>query len=155
VERVMGFCSEEEYEEFLRSVPKFEGMLIRSGIILVKYWFSVSDEQQEKRFQQRLERPTKRWKLSPMDLESRGRWDEFSKAKDDMFEVADTKESPWWVVNADNKKAARLNCIRHLLSLIPYVDLTPKPMVLPPRRKHSRYKRPPISEQRFVPEVYG
>ncbi len=155
VERVMGFCSEEEYQEFLRSCPELERMLIRSGIILIKYWFSVSDEQQEKRFQQRLQRPTKRWKLSPMDLESRGRWDEFSKAKDDMFAVTDTKQSPWYVVNADNKKAARLNCIHHLLSLIPYVDLTPKPMELPPRRKNSRYKRPPITEQTFVPEVYG
>lgn len=155
VERVMGFCTEEEYREFLRSCPELERMLIRSGIILIKYWFSVSDEQQEKRFQQRLERPTKRWKLSPMDLESRGRWDEFSKAKDDMFATTDTKNSPWYVVNADNKKAARLNCIHHLLSLIPYVDLTPKPMELAPRRKTSRYKRPPITDQTFVPEVYG
>lgn len=155
VERVMGFCTEEEYQEFLRSCPELERMLIRSGIILIKYWFSVSDEQQEKRFQQRLERPTKRWKLSPMDLESRGRWDEFSKAKDDMFATTDTKASPWYVVNADNKKAARLNCIHHMLSLIPYVDLTPKPMKLPPRRKTSRYKRPPITDQTFVPEVYG
>jgi len=155
VERVMGFCTDEEYQEFLRSCPELERMLIRSGIILIKYWFSVSDEQQEKRFQQRLERPAKRWKLSPMDLESRGRWDEFSKAKDDMFAVTDTKHSPWFVVNADNKKAARLNCIHHMLSLIPYVDLTPKPMKLPPRRKTSRYKRPPITDQTFVPEVFG
>jgi len=155
VEHVMGFCTDEEYQEFLRSCPELERMLIRSGIILIKYWFSVSDEQQEKRFQQRLERPTKRWKLSPMDLESRGRWDEFSKAKDDMFATTDTKHSPWYVVNADNKKAARLNCIHHMLSLIPYVDLTPKPMKLPTRRKTSRYKRPPITDQTFVPEVYG
>ena len=155
VERVMGFCTEEEYQEFLRSCPELERMLIRSGIMLIKYWFSVSDEQQETRFQQRLERPAKRWKLSPMDLESRGRWDEFSKAKDDMFATTDTKHSPWYVVNADNKKAARLNCIHHMLSLIPYVDLTPKPMKLAPRRKTSRYKRPPITDQTFVPEVYG
>ena len=155
VERVMGFCTDDEYEEFLRAVPEFEQMLIRSGIILVKYWFSVSDEQQEKRFQQRLERPTKRWKLSPMDLESRGRWDEFSKAKDDMFIATDKKKSPWYVVNADNKKAARLNCIHHLLSLIPYVDLTPPPPTLAPRRKTSRYKRTPIENQTFVPDVFG
>ncbi len=155
VEHVMGFCTGGEYREFLKSVPELERMLMRSGIILIKYWFSVSDEQQEKRFQQRLERPTKRWKLSPMDLESRDRWDEFSKAKDDMFAATDTKDSPWFVVNADNKKTARLNCIAHLLSRIPYIDLTPKPMKLKPRRKKSRYKRPPITEQTFVPEVYG
>ena len=155
VERVMNFCTKREYEEFLRSCPELERMLIGSGIILIKYWFSVSDDEQEKRFQQRLERPTKRWKLSPMDLESRDRWDEFSKAKDDMFEVTDTEDSPWYVVNADDKKSARLNCISHLLSMIPYIDLTPKPMKLKPRRKKSRYKRPPISEQRFVPEPYG
>ena len=155
VERVMGFCTDEEYEEFLRAAPVFERMLKRSGIIVLKYWFSVSDEQQEKRFQQRLERPTKRWKLSPMDLESRDRWDEFSKAKDEMFEATDTKRSPWFVVNADSKKLARLNCIAHLLSQIPYVDLTPKPIKLKPRRDKSRYKRPPIDKQNFVPEIYG
>ena len=155
VERVMGFCTDEEYCEFLRSAPEFERMLMRSGIILIKYWFSVSDEEQEKRFQQRLERPTKRWKLSPMDLESRDRWDEFSKAKDDMFDATDVKKSPWFVVNADSKKLARLNCISHLLSQIPYVDLTPEPVELEPRRKHSRYERPPIDKQTFVPEKYG
>ena len=155
VERVMGFCTKKEYAEFLRSCPELERMLIRSGIILIKYWFSVSDEEQEKRFQERLKRPTKRWKLSPMDLESRDRWDEFSRAKDDMFEVTDTEDSPWYVVNADDKKSARLHCIRHLLSMIPYVDLTPEPMKLKPRRKKSRYKRPPITEQRFVPEPYA
>ena len=155
VERVMGFCTDEEYDEFLRSAPDFERMLQRSGIILLKYWFSVSDEEQEKRFQQRLERPTKQWKLSPMDLESRDRWDEYSKAKDDMFEATDVKKSPWFVVNADSKKIARLNCIAHLLSQIPYVDLTPKPVKLEPRRVESRYERPSIDKQTFVPDLYG
>jgi polyphosphate kinase 2 len=154
VERVMGFCTDEEYQEFLRSCPEFERMLIRSGIILIKYWFSVSDEEQERRFQSRLDDPTKRWKLSPMDLESRTRWIEYSKAKDDMFKFTDTKQSPWYVVNADNKERARLNCIRHLLSKIPYEDLTPEPMVLPPRQKDKGYVRPPITDQTFIPEVY-
>ena len=154
VERVMGFCTEEEYQEFLRACPEFERMLIRSGIILIKYWFSVSDEEQERRFQSRLDDPTKRWKLSPMDLESRSRWIEYSKAKDEMFKFTDTKQSPWYVVNADNKERARLNCIRHLLSLIPYEDLTPETMVLPPRQKDKGYVRPPITDQTFVPEVY-
>jgi polyphosphate kinase len=154
VERVMGFCSESEYQEFLRSCPEFERMLIRSGITLIKYWFSVSDEEQERRFQSRLQDPTKRWKLSPMDLESRTRWVEYSKAKDEMFKFTDTKQAPWYVVNADNKERARLNCIRHLLSLIPYEDLTPEPMKLPPRQKDKGYVRPPITDQTFVPEEY-
>jgi polyphosphate kinase 2 len=154
VERVMGFCTEEEYQEFLRSVPEFERMLIRSGIVLVKYWFSVSDPEQERRFQARLEDPTKRWKLSPMDLESRARWVEYSEAKDAMFAYTDTKQSPWWVVNADDKKRARLNVIRHLLSLVPYRDLTPEPIVLPPRQADHGYVRPPMSDQSFIPEVY-
>jgi polyphosphate kinase len=154
VERVMGFCTEEEYQEFLRSCPEFERMLIRSGIILVKYWFSVSDEEQERRFQSRINDPTKRWKLSPMDLESRTRWIEYSKAKDEMFKFTDTKQSPWYVVNADNKERARLNCIRHLLSTVPYQDLTPEPIVLPPRQKDKGYVRPPITDQTFVPEIY-
>ena len=154
VERVMGFCTEEEYREFLRSVPEFERMLIRSGIILVKYWFSVSDEEQERRFQARIDDPTKRWKLSPMDLESRARWVEYSKAKDEMFAHTDIKQAPWYVVNADNKKRARLNCIRHLLSLIPYEDLTPQPIELPPRQGDIGYIRPPITDQTFVPEYY-
>jgi len=154
VERVMGFCSEEEYQEFLRACPEFERMLIRSGIILIKYWFSVSDEEQERRFQSRLDDPTKRWKLSPMDLESRSRWVEYSKAKDEMFKFTDTKQSPWYVVNADNKERARLNCIRHLLSKIPFEDLTPEPIVLPPRQKDQGYVRPPITDQTFVPEIY-
>ncbi len=154
VERVMGFCSEEEYREFLRSCPEFERMLIRSGIILIKYWFSVSDEEQERRFQSRISNPTKRWKLSPMDLESRARWVEYSKAKDEMFAHTDIKQAPWYVVNADDKECARLNCIHHLLSLIPYQDLTPEPITLPPRQKDTGYIRPPISDQTFVPEVY-
>jgi polyphosphate kinase len=154
VERVMGFCTEPEVEEFFRSCPQFEGMLIRSGTILVKYWFSVSDEEQERRFQRRLGDPTRRWKLSPMDLRSRERWLDYSKAKDDMFAHTDTRESPWWVVNADVKRHARLNCISHLLSMIPYEDLTPEPIKLPPRQDHGKYVRPPISDQTFVPEVY-
>jgi polyphosphate kinase 2 len=154
VERVMGFCTEEEVEEFFRSCPQFENMLIRSGIILIKYWFSVSDEEQERRFQRRLDDPTRRWKLSPMDLQSRERWLDYSKAKDDMFAHTDTKESPWWVVNADVKRHARLNCISHLLSMIPYEDLTPEPIELPPRRDHGKYVRPPITDQTFVPARY-
>jgi polyphosphate kinase 2 len=154
VERVMGFCTEQEVEEFFRSCPQFEGMLIRSGIILIKYWFSVSDEEQERRFQRRLGDPTRRWKLSPMDLKSRERWLDYSKAKDDMFAHTDTRESPWWVVNADVKRHARLNCISHLLSMIPYEDLTPEPIELPPRQDRGKYVRPPITDQSFVPEVY-
>jgi polyphosphate kinase len=154
VERVMGFCTEQEVEEFFRACPQFEGMLIRSGIILIKYWFSVSDEEQERRFQRRLDDPTRRWKLSPMDLKSRERWLDYSKAKDDMFAYTDTRESPWWVVNADVKRHARLNCISHLLAMVPYQDLTPEPIELPPRQDHGKYVRPPITDQRFVPEVY-
>jgi polyphosphate kinase 2 len=154
VERVMGFCSEEEYREFLRACPEFERMLIRSGIILIKYWFSVSDEEQERRFQQRIADPTKRWKLSPMDMQSRERWIEYSIAKDEMFKFTDIKQAPWWVVNSDNKKRARLNCIHHLLSQIPYEDLTPEPIKLPPRQSNIGYVRPPFSDQTFVPEVY-
>jgi len=154
VEHVMGFCTEEEYLEFLRSCPEFERMLVRSGIILIKYWFSVSDEEQERRFQQRIEDPRKRWKLSPIDLESRARWVEYSKAKDEMFAHTDIKEAAWYVVDADDKKRARLNCIHHLLSMIPHKDLTPKPVVLPPRQKARSYTRPPISKQTFVPQVY-
>jgi polyphosphate kinase len=154
VERVMGFCTQEEYAEFLRSVPEFERMLGRSGIILVKYWFSVSDREQEVRFQKRIEDPTRRWKLSPMDLQSRSRWVEYSRAKDEMFAHTDIKQAPWYVVNADNKLCARLNCIRHLLSIIHYEDLTPEPIVLPPRQEDFGYVRPPITDQTFVPEVY-
>jgi len=152
VERVMGFCTEEEYREFMRSCPEFERMLVRSGILLIKYWFSVSDEEQERRFQGRIKDPTKRWKLSPMDLESRKLWVEYSKAKDDNFAHTDIKQAPWYVVNADVKKHARLNCIKHLLSLIPYEDLTPEPIKLEPRVKSSGYVRPPMDDQTFVPE---
>ncbi|NPV85310.1 MAG: polyphosphate kinase 2 [Anaerolineae bacterium] len=155
VEHVMGFCTEAEYEEFLRSCPEFERMLIRSGIILIKYWFSVSDEEQERRFRARLEDRTKRWKLSPMDVESRNRWVQYSMAKDTMFKYTDTKQSPWYVVNSDDKCRARLNCIHHLLSMIPYEDLTPEPIELPPRPKQDiGYVRPPITDQTFVPEIY-
>jgi polyphosphate kinase 2 len=154
VERVMGFCTEEEYREFLRSCPEFERMLVRSGTILIKYWFSVSDEEQERRFQARIDDRTKRWKLSPMDLQSRSRWVEYSKAKDDMFASTDIKQAPWYVVNSDDKRRARLNCISHLLSRIPYQDLTPEPIRLPPRQKDRGYVRPPMGDQTFVPEEY-
>jgi len=154
VERVMGFCTEEEYREFLRTCPEFERMLIRSGIILVKYWFSVSDEEQERRFQARLTDPTKRWKLSPMDLASRSKWVEYSKAKDEMFRHTDIKQAPWNVVEADSKQRARLNCIHHFLSILPYRDLTPESIKLPPRQSEVGYVRPPMSEQTFVPETY-
>ncbi len=154
VEQVMGYCTTDEYEEFLRSCPEFEKMLIRSGIILIKYWFSVSDHEQEKRFQDRIKDPTKRWKISPMDIESRDKWVEYSMAKDKMFSYTDTKQSPWYVVRADDKKRARLNCISHLLSLIPYQDLTPKPLKLPPLKHDVAYVRPPVTEQTFVPEKY-
>jgi polyphosphate kinase 2 len=154
VERVMGFCTEAEYREFLRSCPEFERMLVRSGIILIKYWFSVSDQEQERRFQARIDDRTKRWKLSPMDLQSRERWVEYSKAKDAMFASTDIKQAPWYVVDADNKPRARLNCISHLLSMIPYEDLTPEPLMLPPRQDDSGYVRPPMTDQTFVPEVY-
>ena len=155
VERVMGFCADEEYQEFMRTCPEFERMLIRSGIILLKYWFSVSDDEQERRFQSRLNDPKKRWKLSPMDVESRNRWVEYSKAKDAMFAHTDTKQAPWNVVNSDVKKHARLNCIKHLLDTIPYEDLTPEPIVLEPRKNDASYVRPPISDQTFVPEYYN
>ena len=154
VERVMGFCTDDEYREFLRSVPEFERMLVRSGIILIKYWFSVSDKEQEFRFQARIDDPTKRWKLSPMDLQSRSRWMDYSKAKDEMFAHTDIKQAPWYVVNADNKRCARLNCISHLLHTIQYEDLTPEPIVLPPRQEDVGYVRPPITDQTFIPEIY-
>lgn len=153
VERVMGFCTEDEYEEFLRSCPEFERMLIRSGIILVKYWFSVSDEEQERRFQDRINDPTKRWKISPMDLEARKRWVEYSKAKDHMFAYTDTKQSPWFVVNADIKKHARLNCISHLLNQIDYKEIKPDKIVLPERQEQYAYVRPPMGDQTFVPNI--
>ncbi|WP_217897513.1 polyphosphate kinase 2 [Geodermatophilus saharensis] len=154
VERVMGFCTDEEYEEFLRSCPEFERMLVRSGTILVKYWFSVSDTEQEKRFQKRLQDPTKRWKLSPMDLEARNRWVDFSRAKDAMFAATDIPEAPWWVVEADVKKRARINVMTHLLGQVPYEDLTPDPPALPPRPPITDdYVRPPKDSQHIVPDV--
>ncbi len=154
VERVMGYCTSDQLQEFLRSCPEFERMLVRAGIRLVKYWFSVSIEEQERRFQQRIQDPTKRWKLSPMDLESRERWIEYSKAKDDMFAVTDIKQAPWYVVPSDSKKSARLNCITHLLSLFQYEDLTPAPFVLPPRKNDHSYIRPPMEDQNIIPQVY-
>ena len=154
VERVMGFCSEDDVMEFFHTCPEFERMLIRSGINLIKYWFSVSDEEQERRFQDRIHDTTKRWKLSPMDLESRRRWVKYSIAKDEMFAYTDVKQSPWYVVNADDKKRARLNCIHHLLSMIQYKDLTPESITLPPRDAKTAYARPPITDQTFVPQVY-
>ena len=154
VERVMGFCTEAEYEEFMRSAPDFERMLVRSGITLIKYWFSVSDEEQERRFQARAKDPMKRWKLSPMDLKSREKWYEYSRAKDEMMRYTDIKHAPWYVVNADDKRRARLNCISHLLSMVPYEDLTPPKLKLPPRQPDPGYIRPPLTDQTFVPEVY-
>ncbi len=154
VERVMGFCSEVEYWDFLRSCPNFENMLIRSGMILIKYWFSVSDKEQEKRFIQRINDPTRRWKISPMDVESRTKWIDYSKAKDEMFSYTDTKQSPWFVVEADDKRKARLNCINHLLSMIKYDDVPRETIILPPLERDKAYVRPPMSEQTFVPNKY-
>jgi len=154
VERVMGFCSEKEYLEFIRSCPEFERMLVRSDIVLIKYWFSVSDDEQEIRFKKRIEDPTKRWKLSPMDLESRAHWVDYSRAKDAMLAACDIPEAPWWVVPADTKKRARLNCIAHLLGQFAYKDHTPRRLKLPPRQLDSSYVRPPMSGQKFVPEAY-
>jgi polyphosphate kinase 2 (PPK2 family) len=150
----MGFCTDDEYREFLRACPLFEEMLIRSGVILVKYWFSVNDEEQEIRFQQRMRNPVKRWKLSTMDIESRRHWVDYSKAKDAMFAATDTRTSPWHVVNADSKKRSRLNCIAHLLSRVPYQDLRPVEIDLPPRQSDPGYKRPKMASQRFVPDTY-
>jgi polyphosphate kinase len=153
VERVMGFCTDEEYEDFMRTCPQFERMLIRSGIILVKYWLSVSDEEQERRFLARINDPSKRWKLSPMDLQARARWVDYSEAKDHMFAYCDIKEAPWYVVETDNKRAAHLNLISHFLSLIPHKDVPHEDIKLPPRQKRS-YNRPPKSSQRMVPMKY-
>jgi len=154
VERVMEFCNDDEYAEFLRSCPEFERMLVRSGITIIKYWFSVSDAEQEKRFQRRLKDPTKRWKLSPMDLEARNRWVDFSKAKDAMFAATDIAEAPWWVVEADVRRRARLNVMTHLLSQVPYDDLTPTAPELPPRPPiEADYIRPPKDSQRIIPDV--
>jgi polyphosphate kinase len=153
VEHVMGFCTHEEYVEFMRSCPEFECMLQRAGIILIKYWFSVSDDEQEKRFQERITNPLKRWKISPMDLEARSRWVEYSKAKDDMFNATDIKQSPWYVVNSDDKRRAHINCISHLLSQVSYEDVTQKNIELPPRQKEMDYVRPPMQLQNFIPNV--
>jgi polyphosphate kinase 2 len=154
VERVMGFCTEKEYREFMRSTPEFERMLVRSGIKLIKYWFSVSDEEQERRFRRRIQDPTRRWKLSPMDVESRSKWVEYSRAKDENFRYTDITQAPWFVVNSDDKKRARLNVMSHLLSQIPYKDLTPAPIKLPRRQKDDGYVRPPLTDQKFVPDLY-
>ena len=154
VERVMGFATKAEVAEFMRACPEFERMLIRSGTILVKYWFSVSDAEQERRFQARINDPAKSWKLSPMDLEARSRWVEFSRAKDEMFRHTDTDDSPWWVVESDDKRRAHLNCITHLLSQVPYEDLPDQKLVLPPRQSDDGYVRPPRSTQRYVPQVW-
>ncbi|MFQ5486315.1 MAG: polyphosphate kinase 2 [Desulfobacterales bacterium] len=149
------FCTEPEYQEFLRSCPQFERMLVRSGVILLKYWFSVSDEEQEKRFQIRSRDPKRRWKLSEMDIRSRNKWEDYSKAKDRMFDYTDIRQAPWYVVNADDKKKARLNCISHILDNIEYQDILPGPITLPPRQKGSGYIRPPITDQTFVSDIYS
>jgi polyphosphate kinase 2 len=154
VEKVMGFCTNEEYEEFLEDCPRFEKLIQRAGIRLIKYWISISDEEQEQRFRERLEDPTKRWKLSPMDLASRDRWVEYSQAKDRMFARTSTDDSPWWVVEGDDKRRARLNCISHLLSQFAYAPLPENDLVLKPRKPSEEYQRPPYSSQRFVPDLY-
>jgi polyphosphate kinase 2 len=153
VERVMGFCTEDEYQEFMRTAPSFERMVQRSGLILIKYWLSVSDEEQERRFQARIDDPTKHWKLSPMDLEARARWVDYAEAKDEMFAFTDTKDSPWYVVEADDKRTARLNLIAHLLDQIPYQHVESTKIELPPRQQRA-YVRPPAESQTFVPARY-
>ena len=154
VERVMGFCTDEQYEEFFRTVPEFEKMLVRSGIQLVKYWFSISDEEQQSRFLGRIHDPLKQWKLSPMDLESRSRWEAYTKAKEIMLERTHIPEAPWWVVQADDKKKARLNCIHHLLGQMPYAETEHSPIVLPERVRHDDYRRNAVREDILVPDVY-
>ncbi len=154
VERIMGFCTDAEYGEFMESCPQFERMLVGSGIILLKYWFSVSDDEQERRFLSRSHDPARRWKLSPMDLESRAHWREYSQAKDAMFARTNIPEAPWFTIEADDKKRSRLNCLHHLLSKIPYEDMTPPPLELPPRPPSEDYVRAPRNEQFFVPQVY-
>ena len=154
VERVMGFCTDDQYEEFFRSAPEFERMLVRSGIQLIKYWFSISDEEQQLRFMGRIHDPLKQWKLSPMDLESRRRWEDYTKAKEIMLERTHIAEAPWWVVQADDKKKARLNCIHHLLQQMPYSEVERPPIVLPPRVRHQDYARQPVSPEILVPEIY-
>lgn len=154
VERVMGFCTDAQYEEFFESVPEFERMLVRSGIRLIKYWFSISDDEQESRFMSRIYDPLKQWKLSPMDLESRRRWEDYTKAKEVMFERTHIPEARWWIVEGDDKKKARLNCINHLLSQIPYQEIQRDEVVLPEREHHDNYQREPIPEDMYVPNVY-
>ncbi|NBC16443.1 MAG: polyphosphate kinase 2 [Bacteroidetes bacterium] len=154
VERVMGFCTDEEYYEFLRSCPMFERLLVYGGIKLIKYWFSVSAEEQARRFEARLEDPTKRWKLSAVDLKAQARWEEYSRAKDQMFLYTDIEQAPWWVVKSDDKRRARLNCISHLLSQVPYEELPPRDLTLPPKQPDIGYVRPPESQQNFVPERF-
>jgi len=154
VERVMGFCTDAEYAEFMRACPEFERMLVRSGIVLLKYWFSVSDEEQERRFVARLRDPMKRWKFSPMDVESRDRWVEYSKAKDEMLVHTNIPEAPWFTVDSDDKERARLNCMRHILVKVPYEELPPDTVELTPRKPAGGYVRPPRSEQFYVPQYY-
>jgi polyphosphate kinase len=154
VERVMGFCTEEQYQEFFHSVPEFERMLVRSGIILLKYWFSISDEEQQFRFLMRIHDPLKQWKLSPMDVESRARWEQYTKAKEMMLERTNIPEAPWWIVDADDKKKARLNCISHLLSQIPYEYIHHQEIPLPPRVHNPDYHRGPVPKQMYVPAIY-
>ena len=155
VERVMGFCSEDEYQEFFRSVPEFEKMLVRSGIILIKYWFSITDQEQETRFQMRILDPLKQWKLSPMDLESRRRWEEYTKAKEMMLERTHIPEAKWWIVEGVDKKKARLNCIAHFLDQIPYSDVPHEPVILPPREHHPDYTRHPVPPELYIPDRYA
>ena len=155
VERVMGFCSDQDYEEFFRSVPEFEKMLVRSGIVLIKYWFSITDEEQHTRFQMRIRDPLKQWKLSPMDLESRRRWEDYTKAKETMLERSHIPEAPWWIVEGNDKKRARLNCIRHLLSQVPYQEIEHPDVVLPARVHNPDYIRHPVSREMVIPDHYG
>ena len=154
VERVMGFCSEDDVEEFFRSVPEFERILVRSGIILLKYWFSITDDEQQFRFQMRIADPLKQWKLSPMDVESRRRWEDYTRAKEAMIEHTHIDEAPWWVVEAVDKKKARLNCIAHLLEQIPYEDVPKSSVILPERVRHPDYERHPVPPDMYVPERY-
>jgi len=154
VERVMGFCSDDEYEEFFRTVPEFEKMLVRSGIKVIKYWFSITDDEQHMRFLGRIHDPLKQWKLSPMDLESRRRWEEYTKAKEIMLERTHIPEAPWWVVQAVDKKKARLNCISHLLGQLPYQEVAHAPVELPARERHDDYLRQPVPANMIVPEIY-
>src|SRR5262249_29450703 len=154
VERVMGFCSEDDVQEFFRTVPEFERMLVRSGIVLIKYWFSITDEEQQLRFLMRIRDPLKQWKLSPMDLESRRRWEEYTKAKEEMLARTHIPEAPWWVVEGVDKKKARLNCIHHLLQQVPYDDVQHQSIVLPARERKPNYIRTPVPDDMYVPTKY-